>query len=85
MVLPIVAETARKRQSQEPSDPAVLLFNPAVSPTNSHADSEKIVANGGVIVQPLGGDAPEITARFRDPAGNIVGIHKKPTLSPPVV
>src|SRR2546430_14757382 len=28
---------------------------------------EAVVAHGGEIVQPIGGDAPEITARFRDP------------------
>src|ERR1700744_1349034 len=38
----------------------------------------QIVAHGGEIVQPIGGDAPEITARFRDPAGNIVGIYQEP-------
>jgi hypothetical protein len=27
-------------------------------------------------VQPIG-DAPEITARFRDPAGNIVGLFEE--------
>ena len=37
-----------------------------------------IVAHGGEIVQPIGGDAPEITARFRDPAGNILGIYQEP-------
>jgi predicted enzyme related to lactoylglutathione lyase len=39
---------------------------------------DRIVANGGTIVQPIGGDAPEITARFRDPAGNVVGIYQEP-------
>jgi hypothetical protein len=38
---------------------------------------EAIVANGGVIVQPIGGDAPEITARFRDPAGNVIGLYQQ--------
>lgn len=38
---------------------------------------EVIVANGGEIVQPIGGDAPEITARFRDPAGNVIGIFQQ--------
>jgi uncharacterized protein len=38
---------------------------------------EDIVANGGEIVQPIGGDAPEITARFRDPGGNILGIYEE--------
>ena len=32
---------------------------------------ETIVAHGGEIVQMVGKDAPEITARFRDPAGNV--------------
>ena len=29
-------------------------------------------------VQPVGVDAPEITARFRDPAGNVVGLYQEP-------
>jgi uncharacterized protein len=37
-----------------------------------------VVANGGEIVQPIGGDAPEITARFRDPAGNVLGLYQEP-------
>jgi predicted enzyme related to lactoylglutathione lyase len=39
---------------------------------------DKIVAAGGEIVQPIGIDAPEITARFRDPGGNIVGLYQNP-------
>lgn len=39
---------------------------------------EKVAANGGEIVQPIGGDAPEITARFRDPGGNIIGLYQEP-------
>jgi predicted enzyme related to lactoylglutathione lyase len=41
------------------------------------ATIEKVVANGGVIVQPVGADAPEITARFKDPAGNILGLYQE--------
>jgi predicted enzyme related to lactoylglutathione lyase len=37
-----------------------------------------MVANGGEIVQPIGADAPEITARFRDPAGNVLGLYQEP-------
>jgi predicted enzyme related to lactoylglutathione lyase len=37
-----------------------------------------VVAHGGEIVQPIGMDAPEITARFRDPAGNVFGIYQNP-------
>lgn len=40
-----------------------------------------VVANGGVIVQPIGADAPEITARFRDPGGNILGLYQEPEQS----
>jgi predicted enzyme related to lactoylglutathione lyase len=39
---------------------------------------DKVVANGGTIVQPLGADAPEITARFSDPAGNVIGLYQQP-------
>jgi predicted enzyme related to lactoylglutathione lyase len=42
------------------------------------ATVDVIVANGGDIVQPIGGDAPEITARFRDPAGNVIGLYQEP-------
>ena len=38
-----------------------------------------IEANGGTIVQPLGADAPELTARFRDPGGNVLGVYQEPT------
>jgi uncharacterized protein len=37
-----------------------------------------IVANKGEIVQPIGADAPEITAHFRDPAGNVIGLYQQP-------
>jgi uncharacterized protein len=37
-----------------------------------------VIANGGKIVQPIGADTPEITARFSDPAGNIVGLYQEP-------
>jgi predicted enzyme related to lactoylglutathione lyase len=43
------------------------------------ATLEVIVAHGGEIVQPIGADAPEITARFRDPAGNIIGLYQQPS------
>lgn len=33
---------------------------------------------GGEIVQPVGMDAPEMTARFRDPGGNIIGLYEEP-------
>ena len=42
---------------------------------------ESVVAHGGEIVQPIGADAPEITARFRDPAGNVIGLYQQPERS----
>jgi len=41
-----------------------------------------VIAQGGEIVQPIGADAPEITARFRDPAGNVLGLYQEPKRSP---
>lgn len=42
------------------------------------ATLEAVLANGGEIAQPIGMDAPEITARFRDPAGNVIGLYQEP-------
>ena len=38
---------------------------------------DSIVAHGGRIVQPIGVDAPEITTRFLEPAGSVLGIYQK--------
>lgn len=40
---------------------------------------DSVVANGGEIAQPLSPDSPEIIARFRDPAGNIIGLYQEPS------
>ena len=40
------------------------------------ATIEAVKAHGGGIVQPIGVDAPEITARFTDPAGNVIGLYQ---------
>jgi hypothetical protein len=37
-----------------------------------------VKANGGEIVQPIGGDPGEMTARFRDPGGNVIGLYQEP-------
>ena len=36
-----------------------------------------ILENGGKIETPVGMDLPEITARFSDPAGNILGVFQQ--------
>jgi hypothetical protein len=38
---------------------------------------DALVAHGGKIVQPIGPDAPEITARFCDPAGNVLRLYQQ--------
>jgi predicted enzyme related to lactoylglutathione lyase len=42
------------------------------------ATVDMVVSHGGEIVQPIGADAPEITARFRDPGGNVIGLYQQP-------
>jgi predicted enzyme related to lactoylglutathione lyase len=57
------------------SAPGLLVY---VMVDSVAATVDLIVANGGEIVQPIGADAPEITARFRDPGGNILGLYQQP-------
>jgi predicted enzyme related to lactoylglutathione lyase len=47
------------------------------------ATVDAVVAHGGEIVQPIGADAPEVTARFRDPGGNVIGLYQEPGRSTP--
>ena len=57
------------------SAPGLLLY---VMVDSVAATVDLLVANGGEIVQPIGADAPEITARFRDPGGNVLGLYQQP-------
>jgi len=54
---------------------AVLIY---IMVDDIEAAVEKVIVNGGIIVQPIGMDAPELTARFSDPAGNIFGLYQEP-------
>lgn len=54
--------------------PGLLVY---IMVDSVEATIKAIVSNGGEIVQPVGRDAPEITARFRDPAGNVIGIFQQ--------
>lgn len=56
-------------------EPGLLLY---IMVDSVAATIDTIVANGGQIVQPIGVDAPEITARFRDPSGNLIGLYQHP-------
>lgn len=62
---------------REPSTQVGLLIYIMVDSVAGTID--KVVAHGGKIVQPIGGDAPEITARFSDPAGNVLGLYQEPS------
>lgn len=57
------------------SVPGLLMY---VMVDSVAATLDAIVANGGEIAQPIGADAPEITARFRDPDGNVIGLYQQP-------
>jgi uncharacterized protein len=57
------------------SVPGMLLY---IMIDDIDATIAAIVAHGGRIVQPVGVDAPEITARFADPDGNVLGLYKQP-------
>ena len=57
------------------SQPGLLVY---IFVHSVAAAVDAVIANGGEIVQPIGADAPEITARFRDPAGNVLGLYQHP-------
>ena len=57
--------------TSEPNPLVYIMVDSAV------ATLDAIVANGGKVAQPIGADAPEITARFRDPAGNVFGLYQQ--------
>jgi predicted enzyme related to lactoylglutathione lyase len=59
--------------------PGLLIYVMVDSVT---AACEAVIANGGAIVQPVGADHPEITARFRDPGGNVLGLYQEPSPRP---
>jgi uncharacterized protein len=55
------------------TDPGLLIY---IMVDSVAAAADQVVANGGKIVQSVGQDAPEITARFSDPAGNVIGLYQ---------
>jgi uncharacterized protein len=61
------------------SEPGLLLY---IWVDDIEAAVAKVAAHGGEIVQPIGLDAPELTARFRDPGGNVLGLYQEPVSTP---
>jgi predicted enzyme related to lactoylglutathione lyase len=57
------------------TEPSLLIY---IMVDSVAGTIDKVIAHGGTIVQPIGMDAPEITARFTDPAGNILGLYQQP-------
>ena len=57
------------------AEPGLLVY---VMVDSVAATLDAVVANGGKVVQPIGGDAPEVTARFSDPSGNVIGLYQQP-------
>jgi hypothetical protein len=55
--------------------PGLLVY---VMVQDIEASLRRVVDHGGVVVQPVGADAPEITARFADPSGNVLGLYQPP-------
>jgi hypothetical protein len=56
-------------------EPGLLVY---VMVDDAAAAVDAVTASGGKIVQAIGMDAPEITARFSDPFGNVLGIYQQP-------
>jgi predicted enzyme related to lactoylglutathione lyase len=66
-------------QGRPPSSAPGLLVYIMVDSVAAALDA--VIAHGGQLVQPIGADAPEITARFRDPGGNVIGLYQQPSQS----
>ncbi len=64
------------RDRQPTAEPGLLIYIMVDSVEQAIAD---VTAQGGVLLQGIGGDAPEITARFRDPGGNVIGLYQEPS------
>ncbi|MEP6952052.1 MAG: VOC family protein [Ginsengibacter sp.] len=63
--------TGRKASGQ----PGLLIY---IWVDDVAAALEAVINNGGKVVQPIGIDAPEITARFSDLSDNVLGLYQEP-------
>lgn len=62
--------------SRPPMTQAGLVVSVMVDDIHTAVDAVR--RHGGEIVQEVGVDAPELTAHFRDPAGNVMGLYQEP-------
>jgi predicted enzyme related to lactoylglutathione lyase len=61
-------------------DPGFRIY---VMVADAEATLRKVVDNGGIVVEPVHPNSPEIVARFRDPAGNLLGVYQERALGGP--
>ncbi|GJG89359.1 hypothetical protein tb265_48500 [Gemmatimonadetes bacterium T265] len=65
---------------RRPAEVGLLLY---VMVDDVAAAVDAAVAQGAGVVQPLGADAPELTVRIADPAGNVIGLYQEPPPAAP--
>lgn|ERR1700676_1041336 len=64
------------RTDRKPTEKIGMLVHIMVD--DIEVTMQKVKEHGGKIVQPVGMDAPEITAWIQDPSGNILGLYQEP-------
>ena len=60
------------------AQPGLMVY---IMVASAAAAVDAVVSAGGEIVEPVHPGAREIVARFRDPAGNVIGIYQQPGLA----
>lgn len=61
-------------QKRRPAEPGMMIY---VMVDSIAATCDKVMANGGQIVERGKPDAREAIATFRDPAGNLMGLYQE--------
>jgi uncharacterized protein len=60
------------------AEPGVMIY---IMVADAARSVDGVLAAGGEIVQPIHPNQHEVVARFRDPAGNVLGIYQQPGLA----
>ena len=63
------------RIDRKPSTEIGMLLHIMVE--DIEASMKAVIKHGGKIIQPVGMEAPEITAKFSDPSGNVLGLYQQ--------
>ena len=63
------------RIDRKPSTEIGMLIHIMVD--DIEASIKAVIKHGGKIIQPVGMEAPEITAKFSDPSGNVLGLFQQ--------